>query len=49
MFALAVARADDAEALRAAGADVVVTSLDELALDQLADGRLAAKQGSPSS
>jgi HAD superfamily hydrolase (TIGR01509 family) len=45
MAALAVARADDAQALGAAGADVVVTSLDELALDGLAQGRLAARPG----
>jgi beta-phosphoglucomutase-like phosphatase (HAD superfamily) len=43
MAALALARADDADALGAAGADVVVTSLDEIALDQLAAGRLATR------
>jgi beta-phosphoglucomutase len=45
MAALAVARADDAEALGAAGADVVVTSLDDLDLDGLAAGRLATRRG----
>jgi beta-phosphoglucomutase-like phosphatase (HAD superfamily) len=44
MAALAVARADDAEALGAAGADVVVTSLDDLDLDRLAAGRLATRR-----
>jgi HAD superfamily hydrolase (TIGR01509 family) len=42
MAALAVARADDADDLGGAGADVVVTSLDELDLDRLAEGRLEA-------
>jgi beta-phosphoglucomutase len=41
MDALAVARADDAEALSAAGADLVVTSLDDVDRDPLAAGRLA--------
>ncbi len=40
MAALGVARHDDAALLRAAGADLVVTSLDEVAVDELADGRL---------
>ncbi len=42
MAAIGIARADDADLLRAAGADVVVTTLDEVDLVALADGRLAA-------
>ncbi len=44
MLALGVARLGDAESLRAAGADLVVTSLDEVAIDALADGRLCSRQ-----
>ena len=40
MAALGIARLDDAAGLRAAGADLVVTSLDEVAMDALAEGRL---------
>jgi beta-phosphoglucomutase len=40
MAALGVARQHDADLLRAAGADLVVTSLDDVALDELAAGRL---------
>jgi beta-phosphoglucomutase len=40
MMALGVARLRDAALLRAAKADLVVTSLDEIAIDKLADGRL---------
>ena len=40
MAALGVARLGDAASLRAAGADLVVTSLDEVAIDSLAEGRL---------
>ncbi|MGE5635686.1 MAG: HAD family hydrolase [Nocardioidaceae bacterium] len=47
MAALGVARADDAEALAGADADVVVTSLDEVDLDALAEGRLARKAAAP--
>jgi beta-phosphoglucomutase len=47
MAALGVARADDAERLRAAGADLVVTTLDDVDLDRLAEGRLATRSGSP--
>jgi beta-phosphoglucomutase len=47
MAALGVARADDAELLRAAGADLVVTTLDDVDLDRLAEGRLATRSGSP--
>jgi beta-phosphoglucomutase len=43
MAALGVARADDVELLRAAQADLVVTSLDDVDLGQLAEGRLAAR------
>jgi beta-phosphoglucomutase len=41
MAALGVARHDDAALLSATGADLVVTSLDEVAVDELAKGRLA--------
>jgi HAD superfamily hydrolase (TIGR01509 family) len=40
MTALGVARLQDSDLLWAAGADVVVTSLDEIAIDELAAGRL---------
>ena len=40
MTALGVARLGEATQLRAAGADLVVTSLDEIEIDKLADGRL---------
>jgi beta-phosphoglucomutase len=40
MTALGVARLGDAAQLRAAGADLVVTSLDEIEIDKLADGWL---------
>lgn len=43
MTALGVARLRDAAVLRAAGADVVVTSLEEIAVDELADGRLCRR------
>jgi beta-phosphoglucomutase len=46
MAALGVARADDAESLRAAGADLVVTTLDDVDLDSLAEGRLVTRPGS---
>ncbi|WP_131196801.1 HAD family hydrolase [Lichenihabitans psoromatis] len=41
MGALGVARHDDAALLQAAGADLVVTSLDAIAIDALAGGRLS--------
>jgi beta-phosphoglucomutase len=44
MAAIGIARADDAELLTAAHADVVVTTLDEVDLGALADGRLATKK-----
>ncbi|HLN77729.1 MAG TPA: HAD-IA family hydrolase [Nocardioidaceae bacterium] len=47
MAALGVARADDAHLLEAAGADLVVTTLDDVDLDRLAEGRLAILPGSP--
>ncbi len=47
MAALGVARADDAELLTSAGADLVVTTLDDVDLDRLAEGRLAIRSGSP--
>jgi beta-phosphoglucomutase len=40
MTALGVARLRDAALLQAAGANLVVTSLDEVTVDELADGRL---------
>jgi beta-phosphoglucomutase-like phosphatase (HAD superfamily) len=40
MTGLGVARLDDAAGLRAAGADLVVTSLDGVAIDALKEGRL---------
>lgn len=43
MGTLGVARADDAELLKQAGADLVVTTLDDVDLDRLADGRLAVR------
>jgi len=43
MAALGVARHDDAALLQAAGADLVVTSLDEVAIDELAAGRLCRR------
>jgi len=47
MAALGVARADDAGLLSAAGADLVVTTLDDVDLARLAEGRLASRSGSP--
>jgi beta-phosphoglucomutase-like phosphatase (HAD superfamily) len=41
MAAIGIARADDVELLSAAGADIVVTTLDRVDLAALADGRLA--------
>ena len=41
MAAIGIARRDDAELLAAAGADIVVHTLDEVDLDALSDGRLA--------
>jgi HAD superfamily hydrolase (TIGR01509 family) len=43
MVALGVARLNDASELRAAGADLVVTSLDDVAIDALVDGRLSRR------
>jgi beta-phosphoglucomutase len=45
MAALGLSRADDAEALAAAGADLVVTSLDDVDLAALLEGRLAKQSG----
>jgi beta-phosphoglucomutase-like phosphatase (HAD superfamily) len=44
MAAIGIARADDADLLAAAGADIVVTTLDDVDIDALADGRLQARQ-----
>jgi beta-phosphoglucomutase len=41
MAAVGIARADDADLLGAAGADVVVTSLDDVDVAALPEGRLA--------
>ena len=43
MAALGVARLEDEPLLRVAGADLVVTSLDEIAIDALAGGRLSLR------
>ncbi|CAH2604704.1 HAD-IA family hydrolase [Rhodovastum atsumiense] len=43
MAGLGVARLDDAALLQAAGADLVVTSLDEVAVDALAEGVLRSR------
>jgi beta-phosphoglucomutase-like phosphatase (HAD superfamily) len=43
MAAIGVARADDADMLAAAGADIVVPSLDEVDVDALLEGRLARR------
>jgi beta-phosphoglucomutase len=43
MTALGVARLQDAAELWASGADLVVTSLDEIVIDDLADGRLCRR------
>jgi beta-phosphoglucomutase len=45
MAALGIARAGDAVILAGAGADLVVTSLDEVDVDRLAEGRLVARDG----
>ena len=44
MAAIGIARADDADLLAAAGADLVVTTLDDVDTTALADGRLAARK-----
>ena len=41
MGAIGIARKDDAKLLSAAGADIVVKTLDEVDLDALSDGRLS--------
>jgi beta-phosphoglucomutase-like phosphatase (HAD superfamily) len=47
MGAIGISRADDAELLVAAHADIVVMTLDDVDLSALADGRLASRKGSP--
>lgn len=47
MAVLGVARADDSELLRAAGADLVVTTLDDVDLDRITEGGLAIRSGLP--
>jgi beta-phosphoglucomutase len=44
MAAVGIARANDADLLRAAGADLVVSTLDEVDLQSLVRGRLATRQ-----
>jgi beta-phosphoglucomutase len=44
MAAIGIARANDAELLAAARADIVVTTLDDVDLSALANARLAAKK-----
>jgi len=44
MAAIGIARADDTELLAAAGADIVVTSLDDVDTAALAEGRLATRK-----
>ncbi len=44
MMALGIARLGDAALLRAAGADLVVASLDEVELDALIEGQLRARE-----
>jgi beta-phosphoglucomutase len=44
MAAIGIARADDADLLAAAGADIVVTTLDDVDIAALADGRLQVRQ-----
>jgi beta-phosphoglucomutase len=48
LAALGIARADDAELLTTAGADLVVTTLDDVDLERLADSELALRPGAPS-
>jgi len=45
MFAIGVARADDADLLAGQRADLVVTSLDDVDMAELADGRLEHRTG----
>jgi beta-phosphoglucomutase-like phosphatase (HAD superfamily) len=45
MAAIGIARADDADLLAAADADIVVTSLDEVDMEALVAGRLATRAG----
>lgn len=47
LAALGIARADDAELLTTAGADLVVTTLDDVDLDRLADRKLVTRPGAP--
>jgi hypothetical protein len=44
MAAIGIARADDADLLAAAGADLVVTTLDDVDTTALAAGQLATRQ-----
>jgi beta-phosphoglucomutase len=44
MAAIGIARAHDTKLLSAAGADIVVTTLDEVDIAAVSDGRLATKR-----
>jgi beta-phosphoglucomutase len=44
MAAVGIARAHDADLLSAAGADIVVSALDQVDVAALSDGRLATKR-----
>ena len=44
MSAIGIARADDANLVAAAGADLVVTTLNDVDTAALAEGRLAARK-----
>jgi beta-phosphoglucomutase-like phosphatase (HAD superfamily) len=44
MAAIGIARADDRELLAGAGADIVVTTLDDIDTAALAKGRLATRK-----
>jgi hypothetical protein len=44
MAAIGIARADDTQLLAAAGADIVVTTLDHVDMATLAAGRLAKRK-----
>jgi beta-phosphoglucomutase len=49
MAVIGLARAGDADALAAADADIVVSTLDEVDLPALSEGRVARKQEPPDS
>jgi hypothetical protein len=45
MSAIGIARADDADLLTKANADIVVTTLDDVDVAALANGRLVTRHG----